>query len=388
MKVGLLTFFQDDCAGQYYQALATFNTLREAFPEGHVEIVNLHHSRRWRPWVGGGLRRFALSIVKHFKYHQARAKNFVISSPELIPETEGVVNHYLAAHGYDLLVVGSDVCLKIQKDKEGRLPNYWLSSDIGIPHLMLSSSSEFTTCKSISEAQRIAAKKSFQQYSFAGVRDTMTVNFLSELAPDCVQKICLMPDPTMSLSVDRDAEVAKLKNLKKKVGKEFCMVNLVDTPLCRELVHLLSKDCYVVEVGPRVQGSSTCFVPGPDEWNDMFNHFDLVVTTSFHESIFSLKHQTPVVAIDCNSSRFVSVSGNSKTKYLMHSLGLERCHINPDIQKMTAQQVYDQIIQVRDQFDWSELGSRFEKMGTQYRATVSAAIERVKAETINEDSNC
>jgi hypothetical protein len=257
MKVGLLTFFQDDCAGQYYQALATFNALLETVPEGQVEFVNLCHSGRWRPWLGGGLGRFTSSIVKRLRYNQARRKNFVISSPELIPESERQVNEYVTSHDYDLLVIGSDVCLKIPKDNKGRLPYYWLSSDIQIPHIMLSSSSEFTTCESISEAQSVAAKKSFQQYSFAGVRDTMTVNFLSELAPECTEKIHLMPDPTMSYAVDLNTEVPQLKKLSKKVGKKLCMVNLTDTPLCRELVDLLSKEYFVIEVGPRIQGSST-----------------------------------------------------------------------------------------------------------------------------------
>jgi Polysaccharide pyruvyl transferase len=217
----------------------------------------------------------------------------------------------------------------------------------------------------------------------------MTADFLRELAPECVGTICLMPDPTMSFPVDLDAEVANLKKLKRQVEKKLCMVNLIDTPLYRELVNLLSKDYVVVEVGPRIKGSSTYYVPGPGEWCAMFNHFDLVVTASFHESIFSLKHQTPVIVIDCESSRYAADSGNSKNKSLMLSLDLEMCHINPEIKNMNAKQIYDRITQVRNQFDWHGLGSKLRQMGIQYRDNVAKAIEFAIEEKIRiENSNC
>ena len=284
MKIGLLTFFQGDNAGQYYQALVTFNALQAALPEDRVEFVNMRHGGRWRPWCRS-IGRFVGSVFKHLKYNRARSRNFLLSSPELIPGSGAMVTRYLVSQGYDLLVVGSDVCLKLHGNAARDMPYYWLSPDIGIPHIMLSSSSEFTTCNRISETQKTVVKKSFQKFLFAGVRDTMTADFLRELSPESTDKICLMPDPTVSFPVDLTAEVAKLKKLKKKVEKKLCMVNLIDTPLCRDLVRLLSQKYFVVEVGPRILESSAYFIPGPDEWCNMFNHFDLVVTTSFHESI-------------------------------------------------------------------------------------------------------
>jgi hypothetical protein len=105
-----------------------------------------------------------------------------------------------------------------------------------------------------------------------------------------------------------------------------------------------------------------------------------VVTASFHESIFSLKHQTPVIAIDCNPTRYAAGIGDSKTKSLMLSLDLDNCHINPEIQEMNAKPIYDRIMQVRDQFAWPSLGSKLRQMGIQYKDSVRIAIERVAVE--------
>ena len=64
----------------------------------------------------------------------------------------------------------------------------------------------------------------------------------------------------------------------------------------------------------------------------------------------------------------------------MLSFDLKECHINPEIYKMNAQDIYDRILQVRGQFDWPVLGDKLRQMGTQYIDTVNTAIECAKEE--------
>jgi hypothetical protein len=63
---------------------------------------------------------------------------------------------------------------------------------------------------------------------------------------------------------------------------------------------------------------------GPQDWEYLIRNLDGLVTFSFHETIFAVKHGTPVVSVDAESKRVQMRTGHSKLRFLHETLGSGR----------------------------------------------------------------
>ena len=99
-------------------------------------------------------------------------------------------------------------------------------------------------------------------------------------------------------------------------------------PLRKELADALRDIGYTVV--------STAYNPYADisldtidayEWAGVFRLMDVIVTERFHDSVFGLRNERPVVAIDWDSARFTK-GGDSKTLRILEDYGHEHLHFN------------------------------------------------------------
>lgn len=329
-SIGLLTYFRLDNAGQYMQALATLRNLDVLFPGSKVEIVNAIHEKgkRWR--VSRKPSKFLSSILKHFKYERERNQNFKgrLSTDTPIPRNREAVFNHLKERNYDLLVVGSDTCLKVDHHYKHDLPIYWLDSRLTCRKIMLSSSAEFNTIGDFTEQQISDGQKVLEKFDFLGVRDQMTSDLLRTVSPASSDKVRLMPDPTIGATFNSKG-VPFLQKLKTMSKKKLCGINLQKDPFTMAIVQHLSLQYHVVSINGFRSEHCDLFVPGPRDWLNMYKDLDLMVTSSFHEAVFSLKNGIPVFAIDSPQNRINPVTGLSKTSCLFESIGMTGCYINP-----------------------------------------------------------
>lgn len=63
----------------------------------------------------------------------------------------------------------------------------------------------------------------------------------------------------------------------------------------------------------------------PFGWAALFRYIDVAVTERFHDSVFALRNNKPVIAIDWSPERFAS-DGSSKTNCLLTSYSLDDMH--------------------------------------------------------------
>lgn len=328
MRIGLLTYYRSDVPGQFFQALATLNILEKRYPGAHIEIVAIQHEKRgWRP--SRRPNRFLPGIKRHLEFIQARRKWF---SPKVkgplakeIPSSD--LFSRLRGSPYDLLVVGSDTTLKIDHHYKETLPAYWLPPDIPGIKIMLSSSAEYTAVGDLSSHQRELLKASAGGFQFLGVRDKMTESLIRELAPDVASRLTKMPDPTFTFPISPRPS-RTLERLRAKHQKKICLLNASETLFTRDLVLRLSRDFTIVANFCDEFDSVARLAPGPFEWIDLIAAADLVLTGSFHESIFAMKFGTPVVAMDSGNNRVNHQTGLSKTFCLMEEMGIPGHHIN------------------------------------------------------------
>lgn len=378
MKIGLLTYFWDNNAGQYWQAITTFRRLKEAFPSADVEIVNVRHGvsahegrmpRRvlMKPW------RFSRYKSATDAYNHGRIANLKISGLSLDTRDYNEASQFINSLGYDLLVTGADVCLKpmTESNVEGAVPMYWLSPAIRAKKVMLSSSADVTHISDLSAPMRETMERSIQSYSYIGVRDSMTHKLVAQLGAE-ESKLCRMADPAFSLSPTENWQLAAVKLFpKRRKGRKLAALHLPNTCEVEIVTQTLDKLGYdLVSITSELPGTKWGGSLTPEGWAGMSNQVDLVVTVSFHESIFAIKQGNPVLVIDAKRNRFHSETGMSKTRCLMRDLGLEASnYLNPFMENFDSA-IIEAKVEASMAQDYSLAKLHADQMGEDYVASL------------------
>lgn len=334
MKIGLLTYFWENNYGQYWQAVATLVALRKRFPQARVELVNVRHwghirnnliSKRSlkRPWT------IPASYRALRGYRDGRNSHFEFSLDECLTTDYGEAMRFIEAQAYDLVVVGADVVLKplsVSRVAAG-VPLYWVSPEVSAPKALLASSADITGLQDLSPEQVDLMRASLGSMAFIGVRDSMSANLCEALgsAEVPVQRV---PDPTFSLDVDESwLTAAKNEIPHRRTGKKRAIVHFTNTAGVERITATLQRAGFeVLSVGAELPHVDRVITLSPEAWAGMSTQADVIVTMSFHESIYTTKHGCPVIAIDTQPNRYCLDTGMSKTSCLMHDLGLASTH--------------------------------------------------------------
>jgi len=390
MRIGLLTYFWEDNPGQYFQCLASVNALRQIFPEAGIEIPDVRHwtqparatSRRdmlLRPWRNAARRR------RRRKYDKARER-FPVAGPTLVSTDPAETIREIESRKYDLLVVGSDAVLFLvgaRRVRDNLPPLYWLVDLPNVPRAMLGPSAHTLRYEKLNAAQREAMSRGVKGFSFLAVRDPLTRNLLETLGPPEGVPVRVVPDPTLSYTIDPSPAQAYWADKRIPRDKPICGIDLPwESSFKQRLVQLLRRDFHLVELGGHYRECHPLLDLGPFEWSGIFSHFDLHVTTGFHDSIFCLKQGTPVFAVEGSLARYDPKSGNSKIRFLYEDFGiLEGHYCNPDRDALTPEEFCRRIAEGWQRFDRqaardhaSELGRRYLNTGMEMRRTIGASL--------------
>lgn len=85
------------------------------------------------------------------------------------------------------------------------------------------------------------------------------------------------------------------------------------------------------------------------EWAGVFPLIDIVVTERFHDSVFALRNEKPVIAIDWDPNRFAK-GGDSKTLRILEDYGLQEYHFNL-AESNDLEPIADAVHRIGDSFD-------------------------------------
>lgn len=135
------------------------------------------------------------------------------------------------------------------------------------------------------------------KFSFVGCREKSGVNTCGRLGrKDAVQVV----DPTLLLDT---IDYGKIESISKKYsGKKYVLLYLLGNPTNLDVktvyAYARKKACDVVYVASQGQydnkGKEWASI---EEWIGLIKHAELVVTNSFHGTVFSLIHHTPFVTV-------------------------------------------------------------------------------------------
>ena len=380
-RIGILTLLRHRNPGTYFQALGTYQALREAFADSTIEFIDV--MPRSIPTVG---RRDLRQMVGSFQYtrfvwsYRKAWTSLPHSRERIITNEPQAAAQFVQDLNYDVVVLGSDVVLKIVGDECARKvpPIFWLPPLRRTLKVMLASSCDNTRLSDIAPQLRLLLSASACSFTSCYVRDDVTRQLLIDLGVD-TGRLSLVPDPAFALDVPAGVVAQSRETFTQRVGsiqRPVLGVNLGEEQADwkDDLVGKLKADGYHLVALRQYPGVQYLGRISPWEWAGIFPCFDQVLTYSFHETVFCLKQGVPVVNIAATKRIIELESGWSKGRYLLQQFGLnEACCLDAyGKNQATTQYMREVVLRVRDRFDCEAARDRAAELGHIYRKCVTA----------------
>lgn len=325
MKILIITFTSGNNPGTLMQGLGVQTAMKRLYPNAQIDFLKFPdfkaslgvRDKKAKLWQT--FRQKAASAYRLLKYNKLR-KEMMCFTPTIdlfnyTKEDEAIVRQY------DLIVIGSDTILEEAYGKEGRIGLNWMPFDVKKIYFAASASPANFVPKD--DLRKVAAKA-----DFIGLRDNLTIDFfINKLGID-EERIVKQPDPSYFLDINQ-FQLSSSQQSRLKKGRKYLLYNFMSNfPLRKVLADALRGIGYTVV--------STAYNPYADisletidayEWAGVFRLMDVIVTERFHDSVFGLRNECPVVAIDWDPARF-SEGGDSKTLRILEDYGHEHLHFN------------------------------------------------------------
>lgn len=323
MKIGVLTYYGDLNCGTNLQAYATYLAVKKCYPNDYVEVVPMHTFV-----VVSRFRRY-LPFFTWFFYHKMEAKyeafkkDFLKVNNDVVIEDVQAALDYISSLHYDKIYIGADTLLELDRLPKGYdgLSAYWLK-DVKAKKYLIAASSKNVEFEKLSVRQKEEIQVAAKQFNGIAVRDRASFDLFVRLVPkDSVKYIA---DPTFTLEIDYSITEAYLKKRGVEIPEKAVLIHSgVSEKWPPKVVHTLHKLGY------------TIFTPRYNTWSDInlndmspleqlgiYRYFKFVITHRFHDSVFCIKNNTPVLVYVREKKVMMTDSGDSKHISVLKSFGL------------------------------------------------------------------
>lgn len=232
-----------------------------------------------------------------------------LSESRLVSDNEEKFYKFISDK-YDIIVVGSDAVWNYEKRG---LPNpYFLMKPMSTKKLSYAASCNGINYENITEEKLKILKKSFSQFDYLGVRDTLTEKLVERaLGSGNTNHNC---DPTLLLDFDKDGLGDKfVKKLVAKLQKKYkwdtrkkhigLMLSNLNGNLAKTLVDNIRKkygnEYQIVSVYSYCPYADIPYISDltPFEWSRIFSLFEITFSKYFHGTILSILNETPVISL-------------------------------------------------------------------------------------------
>lgn len=370
MKILIITFTSGNNPGTFMQGLGVQTAMKRLYPNAQIDFLKFPdfkaslgvRDKKAKLWQT--LRQKAASAYRLLKYNKLRKEvmNFTptIDLFNYTKEDEAVICQY------DLVVVGSDTILEEAYGKDGRIGLNWMPLDV--KKIYFAASASPANFQPKDDLREVAAKA-----EFIGLRDNLTVDFFVNKLGIDKERIVKQPDPSYFLDIKK-FKLSSAQQARLKKGEKYVLYNFMSNfPLRKELADALRRIGYTVV--------STAYNPYADisldtidayEWAGVFRLMDVIVTERFHDSVFGLRNECPVVAIDWDPARF-SKGGDSKTLRILEDYGHEHLHFNL-CDKIDFSPVVEAVKNIENLYDLQKVKSVNELQ----QQRIEAILEQIK----------
>jgi hypothetical protein len=339
-RIGILTFHNNENRGAILQAFALRTVLADIF-SGDVEIVEYRTRAKERK------RRSQIFVTKEpmqaprkFRDHRL-VENFLsdripTSSDSLVTDDYNRAVDWINDQEYDILVTGSDEVWKIPSENGNDgifsrffpnrpFPNlYFLNPQLSATKTAYAASANTVDLDSLNQCQRNQLKSNLSAYDYISVRDRHTEQLLENLNISPVHRV---PDPTLLIDIPTGDAAAILQENGVDLCKPILGFHGKQSPIFRNICeHYRNKGYQIVtSTASNYADVELEAKVDPFEYYAMYDHYDMVITSSLHSTIFSLKNGTPFATINVSD---VYAGLESKTYSLLEDFSLLDRHIS------------------------------------------------------------
>ena len=348
MKILIITFTSGVNPGTIMQALGVQTAMKSLWPDAQVDFLNFPDFKSGGISVRGKkdgivntIKQKSFAAYRFMKYIKLRKKHFHYSEKvDLFDYTEAQIAFIKE---YDIAVIGSDTILEQAYSQGGMIGLNWMP--LPIKKIYFAASASPANFEPTDELKKVA-----NEALFIGLRDELTIKyFIDKLGID-KDRIIKQPDPSYFLDIS-NFKLSRRYAKRFTPEKKYALYNFNSNFTHRRaLADLIREKGYVVV--------STAYNPYADicidtidafEWAGVFPLIDIVVTERFHDSVFALRNEKPVIAIDWDPNRFAK-GGDSKTLRILEDYGLQEYHFNL-AESNDLEPIADAVHRIGDSFD-------------------------------------
>jgi polysaccharide pyruvyl transferase WcaK-like protein len=230
-----------------------------------------------------------------------------LSDKKFVTNTEHELRDYIEKN-YDIVIVGSDAVWAFQKMKINN--PYWLFGEtLNCIKMSYAASAHSTDFKKVTEADKNYISNCLKSFSYIGVRDQMTYDFISTLVQNnqIVHRNC---DPTILLDPgNRDIAENVLKRFNVKRTKPLSTYMIAGNDYVTDIISQtkeftsisLYKRNRLKDKFFRINRAKMLYDISPFEWYNMYSISDFNVSNYFHGTIGGLISLAPTIAFDNTS---------------------------------------------------------------------------------------
>lgn len=323
MKIGLLTYYGDLNCGTNMQALATLMALKNVYPHDEVEIIPFHgFLSKKMPYKTFSIVNIWNDIKRFKKYRDFKEKQLEVMHDVIIKNVDDAL-HYIADRKYDVIYVGADTLLELDKLEPGYdgISAYWLK-DIKAKKVLIAASSKNVAFEKLSDKQQEDLKVAANQFSYIGVRDRATMALFEHLV-DKSKSIEYIPDPTFTFDIDYSYIDAYLKKKHMVIPEKSVFVQFYgDDYWLADVAKNLKQRGYTLITNRGVAWSDIVLIDmSPLEQVGLYRYVSFVITHRFHDGVFCMKNHVPAL-LYVKSAKVMMTGGDSKQVSLLKDFEL------------------------------------------------------------------
>jgi len=356
--IGILTYHNNTNRGAILQAYSLWNCLKNNIKKSKVEIIDY---RTRQKEINRLYSRHPENFIKKLFDFRTCTK-FLENQGALSPYWIITDNHqkainFLKKKNFDMIVVGSDQVWSYRKKKNSHRPfpnAYYLDPSLDTCKVSYAASANKMSLNPLSKKEIDIYKKSISSFDKISVREKHTGDLLKKLG---INEFTRVPDPTVLL----DFPEKDLKDLLSSNGislnKPILGINQLRKDIGRPIIRYFKNKGYQV-VSPGKSSLADFNLASelsPFEYYSLHKYFDLVITGSFHTSIFSIKNYTPFGTLDYSKK-----SVTYKTETLLEEFSLQDRNIK--VAEENIESILNKLEKCEKKLDKKQIQKRLSSM--------------------------
>lgn len=338
MKILIITYYKELNPGTFLQAYGVQYAWRKKYPEAEIEYLNyssVNKSFEYDTTIPNAPMTFLQKVI-HVINNKRRLRKFTKAQENCFIKGEKVFSlfpnerdknetiEYL--NQYDIISVGSDTILELA-EVDDNLGIMWVPEVVSAKKVFFAASGD--SCNNLYKDSALFERLSniVSRFSYIGIRDNVTINFLNNELKIPSGRIIKQPDPTFFLPLNLfHIEERKVNSFPKNGKTVFYHFDRRFT-YRKDLANILKANGYYL-VTTEYDPDADCSLGAvtPFEFAAIFKHVDYVLTERFHDTVFSMRWQTPVITVDWRKT-VINTEGGSKRLSILEDFGCTECHL-------------------------------------------------------------